>query len=131
MVVGVGIDLVEIDRIQSAVERYGAHFLNRVYTEGEQQVYVPGGTCERLAARFAAKEAVMKALGTGWSGGVSWLEIEVVGMGGRPDIRLHGVAQAVAARLGIARLHLSLTHARDTAGAVVVAETWEPGRRTN
>jgi holo-[acyl-carrier protein] synthase len=123
MVVAVGIDLVEIDRIQHAVEQYGARFMNKVFTEVEQQTYVPGGSCERLAARFAAKEAVMKALGTGWACGVTWLDIEVATNGGRPYILLHGEAQSVAQRLGIQRMHISLTHTQDTAAAVAVGDT--------
>lgn len=123
MILGVGIDLVEIQRIQSAVERYGDRFLHKVFTAGELEVYAPGGSFARLAARFAAKEAIMKVLGTGWAQGVTWRDIEVVSTGGRPYIRLYGETCAIAKQKGIATLHLSLTHAMDTAAAVVVADS--------
>jgi holo-[acyl-carrier protein] synthase len=123
MILGVGIDLVEIHRIQDAVERYGERFLQKMFTRRELEVYAPGGPCARLAARFAAKEAVMKVLGTGWAQGVTWRDIEVVSTGGRPYILLHGVTCAMAKKAGIATLHLSLTHSMDTAGAVVVADS--------
>ncbi|HHT26987.1 MAG TPA: holo-ACP synthase [Firmicutes bacterium] len=123
MILGVGIDLVDIQRMQNAVARYGDRFLRRVFTSGELAVYSPGGSTERLAARFAAKEAVMKVLGTGWAQGVTWRDIEIVSTGGRPHIRLHGTACAIAKRQGIAALHLSLTHAMEVAAAVVVADS--------
>lgn len=117
----VGIDLIEIDRIGRTLERYGQRFLDRVYTPREQAY------CRRrapqLASRFAAKEAVMKLLGTGVRG-VAWREVEVVRERGRaPEIMLHGRAQARATRLGIVRIALSLSHSRDLAIASCVGET--------
>jgi holo-[acyl-carrier protein] synthase len=124
MIIGSGIDLTEIRRIQKAVDRYGNRFLNRVYTAGEQ-AYCLGKrkSAESLAARFAAKEAAAKALGTGISHGVHWLEIEVVREpGGRPTLRFHGRAAQIAARLGVAHAALSITHTNDLAMASVVLE---------
>jgi holo-[acyl-carrier protein] synthase len=126
VIVGIGVDLAEVDRIRDALERphTGERFRERVFTAGEQAY------CERrrrkyesYAARFAAKEATMKALGRGWGRDVGWTEIEVVReRGGRPEIRLHGRTAAYAAALGVRRLSLALTHTADTAMAEVVAE---------
>src|SRR5580698_6288984 len=124
MIVGSGIDLVEIGRIQHSVDRFGARFLDRVFTRAEQ-AYCAGKrmSAESFAARFAAKEAAAKALGTGISRGVSWLELEVVREpSGRPTLQLSGRAAAIAAQLGVARVSLSLTHSRDLSLAVVVME---------
>ena len=124
MIIGSGIDLTEVARIQKAVERYGARFLDRVFTAGEQAYCLPRRTgAESLAARFAAKEAAAKALGTGISHGVTWSEIEVVREpGGKPCLRFHGRAAEIATRMGVARAALSLTHTRDLAIASVVIE---------
>lgn len=127
MIIAIGNDLAEVDRIRTALERphTGARFRDRVYTPNEQEY------CERrrvakyqsYAARFAAKEATMKALGRGWGRYVGWLDIEVVRpRGSRPQIVLHGKAKAYAATLGIVRFHLALTHTAALAEAVVVAE---------
>jgi holo-[acyl-carrier protein] synthase len=127
MIIAVGNDLAEVDRIRAALEdpRTGARFRDRVFTAGEQEY------CERrrvvryqsYAARFAAKEATMKALGRGWGRYVGWLDIEVVRpRGSRPQIILSGKAKEYADSLGIARLHLALTHTAALAEAVVVAE---------
>ena len=126
MIVGIGVDLAEVDRIRDALERSdtGKRFLERVFTAGERAY------CERrrrkyesYAARFAAKEATMKALGRGWGRVVGWTDIEVVReRGSRPTIRLHGKAAAYAESLGIRRFHLALTHTAETAMAEVVAE---------
>ena len=125
MVIGLGTDLVEVTRIERSVERFGKHFLERVYTAGEI-AYCQArkkGCTESLAARFAAKEAGAKALGTGISRGVGWQELEVTRQPGQaPALRLHGRAAERAAELGIGRLSLSLTHTRGLAMAVVVAE---------
>lgn len=126
MVVGIGTDLIEIARIERSVERFGASFLARVYTPGEIAYCQrrQKTAAESFAARFAAKEAGAKALGTGISRGVSWREFEVVrAPGQRPELVLHGRAAEIAAGLGITRLNLSLTHSRDVALAVVVAES--------
>jgi holo-[acyl-carrier protein] synthase len=124
MVIGTGIDLVEIGRIQQSMDRYGQRFLNRVYTSAEQAYCKRKRKAgESFAARFAAKEAAAKALGTGISYGVNWLEIEVVREPGqRPTIQYHGRAAEIAARLGVAHAALSLTHTADLAMASVVLE---------
>jgi holo-[acyl-carrier protein] synthase len=124
MIVGSGIDLIEIGRIQRSVERYGPRFLNRVYTAAEQAYCLrKRQAAESLAARFAAKEAGAKALGTGISHGVNWLEIEVVREpGGRPTLRFHGRAAQIAARMGVSRAALSITHTATLAMASVVLE---------
>lgn len=124
MIIGSGIDLVEIERIQHSVDRYGQRFLNRVYTGAEQAYCLrKKKAAESLAARFAAKEAGAKALGTGISYGVNWLEIEVIREpSGRPTIQFHGRAAEIAARLGVAHAALSITHTADLAMASVVLE---------
>lgn len=124
MIVGTGIDLIEIERIQHSVERFGERFLNRVYTAGEQEYCLRKRfAAESFAARFAAKEAGAKALGTGISLGVSWLEIEVVREPtGRPTLRFLGRAAERAARMGVARTSVSLTHDNHLAMASVVLE---------
>ncbi|MFN0073079.1 MAG: holo-ACP synthase [Chloroflexota bacterium] len=111
----VGLDLVEIDRIAKILERHGARFLGRVFTQREIQD--SQGRAESLAARFAAKEAVMKALGTG---AMDFREIEVDrDPGERPQVRLQGRALARAQRMGVTGIALSLTHSRSTAAASV------------
>lgn len=124
MIVGIGTDLIEVERIEASLRRFGEQFLQRVYTAGEIAYCTARKTAaESLAARFAAKEAGAKALGTGISRGVGWRELEVHRLPGRaPELRLHGRAAEIAASLGIAHLTLSLTHTRGLAMAVVVAE---------
>jgi holo-[acyl-carrier protein] synthase len=124
MIVGSGIDLAEIARIQQSIDRYGDRFLNRVFTAAEQAYCLrKRNSAESFAARFAAKEAAAKALGTGISQGVSWLEIEVVReRGGRPTLKLYGRAAQFADRLGVAHMALSITHTADLAMASVVLE---------
>jgi holo-[acyl-carrier protein] synthase len=124
MIVGSGIDLVEIGRIQQSMDRYGSRFLDRVYTGAEQAYCLrKRKAAESFAARFAAKEAGAKALGTGIRNGVNWLEIEVVReAGGRPAIQFHGRAAQVAARLGVTHAALSITHSTALAMASVVLE---------
>ena len=124
MIVGSGIDLAEIARIQHSVERYGQRFLDRVYTASEQAYCLrKRNSAESLAARFAAKEAGAKALGTGISYGVNWLEIEVVREpSGRPTLKFHGRAAEFAAHLGAVRAALSITHTGTLAMASVVLE---------
>jgi holo-[acyl-carrier protein] synthase len=125
MILGLGTDMIEISRIEHSLERFGDNFLHRVYTPGEiaycrRKVKTSG---ESFAARFAAKEAGAKALGTGISRGVSWREFEVTRLPGRrPELVLHGRAAEIAASLGITRLSLTLSHSRDLAIAVVAAE---------
>jgi holo-[acyl-carrier protein] synthase len=124
MIVGSGIDMVEIGRIQQSMDRHGRRFLDRVYTAAEQAYCLrKRNSAESFAARFAAKEAGAKSLGTGISYGVSWLEIEVVREpSGRPTLRFHGRAAQIANRLGVANAALSITHTADLAMASVVIE---------
>ena len=124
MIIGSGIDLVEIRRIKHAIDRYGSRFLNRVYTGAEQAYCLrKRNSAESFAARFAAKEAGAKALGTGISYGVNWLEFEVVrAPSGRPSLKFHGRAAEIAARIGFSSVALSLTHTAELASASVVLE---------
>lgn len=124
MIIGTGIDIAEVPRIRAAIGRFGARFLARIYTEGEiRYCQSKANREERFAARFAAKEAAMKALGTGWSHGVRWRDCEVARMpGGRPTLKFHGQAGEIAARLGVQNVSLSLTHTADQAMAQVILE---------
>src|SRR6266480_3226757 len=125
MIVGTGIDIAEVHRIGEAMERFGARFLHRVFTEGERRYCdSKANRVERYAARFAAKEAAMKALGTGWSRGVRWRDIEICRqLGSRPTIRFHGKAAEFAARLNTKNVALSLSHTREQAIASVILES--------
>lgn len=124
MIVAIGIDLVEISRIEKVFARRGDRFRARVFTEGEISY------CERrasklasYAARFAAKEAVMKALGTGWSEGVGWMDVEVIsGQSGAPTLQLYGRAFERMREIGAKKAHLSLTHSGNLAIAEVLLE---------
>jgi holo-[acyl-carrier protein] synthase len=124
MILGTGVDIAEVPRIRETIERFGDRFLHRIFTEGEIRY------CERkarrfesYAARFAAKEAGMKALGTGWSRGVRWRDIEVVRpKGRRPTIQFHGEAAAIAEKLGTKNIALSITHTSEEALAHVILE---------
>ena len=124
MVIGIGTDVIEIARIAQSIDRFGDRFLDRVFTPREiAYCRRKKNAAESFAARFAAKEAGAKALGTGISQGVSWLELEVNReSGGRPTLQLTGRAAQRAGRLGIAGISLSLTHGKDIALAVVVME---------
>jgi holo-[acyl-carrier protein] synthase len=124
MVIGIGTDVIEIARIAQSIDRFGDRFLDRVFTSREiAYCRRKKNAAESFAARFAAKEAGAKALGTGISQGVSWLELEVNReSGGRPTLQLTGRAAQRAGRLGIAGISLSLTHGKDIALAVVVME---------
>ena len=124
MIIGSGIDMVEIRRIQHAIDRYGQRFLDRVFT-ADEQAYCKRkrNSAESFAARFASKEAGAKALGTGISYGVSWLEIEVVREpSGRPSLRFYGRAAQIASGMGVARAALSITHTAALASASVILE---------
>jgi holo-[acyl-carrier protein] synthase len=124
LIIGMGVDIAEVDRIKAAIERHGETFLRRVYTAGERE-YCEGfrNKYERYAGRFAAKEAAMKALGTGWRRGVRWVDFEVVReLGGRPTIRLDGEAKKIAGELGVKRIALSITHTAEQALAQVIFE---------
>ncbi|MFP5234125.1 MAG: holo-ACP synthase [Acidobacteriota bacterium] len=125
MIIGLGSDLVEIERIAQAVARFGDAFLERVFTPSEIAYCrrKKRNAAESLAARFAAKEAGAKALGTGISRGVSWRELEVRRPPGqRPELHLSGRAAEIAAQLGVRRISLTLAHSRGMAIAMVVAE---------
>jgi holo-[acyl-carrier protein] synthase len=125
-IVSLGLDLTQIGRLAEAEARRGERFLGRLFTPAERAY------CERRAARrhvhyagrFAVKEAVMKALGTGWTRGVRWIDIEVVrAPGGPPELVLHGATAAIAEARGIDRWHVTITHDAGLAAAVVVAES--------
>ncbi len=124
MILGTGVDIAEVPRIRESIERYGERFLRRIYTDGEIKYCESKATrFESYAARFAAKEAGMKALGTGWNQGVRWRDIEVVRpKGQRPTIQFHGQAAAIAERLGTKNIALSLTHTSEEALAHVILE---------
>src|SRR6266550_6177463 len=124
MIVGTGIDIAEVPRIAESIQRFGQRFLNRIFTEGEiQYCDSKANRVERYAARFAAKEAAMKALGTGWNHGVRWRDIEVSRQpGGRPTISFHGKAAEFASRIGAVHVALSLSHTADQAIAQVILE---------
>ena len=124
MLIGTGVDLIEVERIARSIERYGERFLRRVYTDHEI-AYCRGrrGSAESFAARFAAKEAGAKALGTGISRGVTWNEFQVArNPGGRPVLELRGRAALLAKELGVHAIALSLTHTGSLAMATVVME---------
>ena len=125
MIVGIGTDLVEIERIERSIARFGERFLERVFTSGEQAYCLrKKNAAESFAARFAAKEAGAKALGTGISRGLGWLELEVTRAAGeRPMLVLSGRAEERARMLGIGKVSLSLTHTRGLAMATVVMES--------
>jgi holo-[acyl-carrier protein] synthase len=123
-ILGIGLDLEEVPRIREAIERHGERFLARVYTDRER-AYVENkaNRYERYAARFAAKEAGMKALGTGWDRGVRWRDVEVVNDAhGRPRLEFHGRAREHADAQHCGAIHLSLSHSRGHAVAQVVLE---------
>jgi holo-[acyl-carrier protein] synthase len=125
MVLGLGTDIIEIARIEHSLSRFGDAFLRRIYTPAEIAYcrHKNKTAAESFAARFAAKEAAAKALGTGISRGVAWRELEVLRLPGqRPTLHLSGRAAEIAARLGVRHLALSLSHTRELALAVVVAE---------
>ncbi len=124
MIVGTGIDLAEVPRIRAAMERFGDRFVNRVFTLAEiAYVERKANRDQRYAARFAAKEAGMKAIGTGWRRGVRWRDFEVSNLpSGRPVLVLHGVAARFAEKLGVRSIALSMTHTAETAMAQVILE---------
>ena len=128
MLVGTGIDLTEIPRIQKSIARFGNRFLDRIFTPREKAYCLrKRNAAESFAARFAAKEAAAKALGTGISYGVTWLEIEVTREpSGRPGLKFHGRAEQIASRLGVTNAALSLTHTGILAMASVSLEGPQP-----
>jgi len=125
VIVGLGVDMEEITRVGEAITRHGSHFLERVFTAAEiAYCERHRDSVERYAGRFAAKEATMKALGTGWSKGVRWIDIEVTRPpGSRPTIILHGAARERAERMGMRQISLSITHTGNLAFAEVIFES--------
>lgn len=125
MIVGTGIDIAEVDRIARTIERYGRRFLERVFTADEiRYCESKANKAERYAGRFAAKEAGMKAIGTGWNRGVRWQDVEVQrAPGSRPMIAFHNTAGEFFRKLGATRAHLSITHTKDSAMAQVILES--------
>lgn len=124
MIVGMGVDIAEVPRVQAAIERYGARFLKRLFTDAEiRYCESKANKYERFAARFAAKEAALKAIGTGWKRGVTWLDVEVVRLpSGRPTITFRGKAAEFAQGLGMRNASVSLSHTEQMAIAQVVLE---------
>lgn len=124
MIVGIGVDIVEIERFREVLQRQQERFVRRVFTEGEQEYCrAHRDAVPHFAARFAAKEALFKALGTGWAKGVSWRDAEVVREAMKaPVLALHGQAEKLSMTLGARATHLSLSHSRGFAVAVVVIE---------
>ncbi len=126
-IVSHGIDLVDFPRIESMIERHGARFLNRVFTQREQSdAEAAYNRIEKLAGRFAAKEAVMKLLGTGWRGKIAWTDIEIVNSAmGQPVVEISGEVRRIAEASGIGRITMSITHTANFAIASAVALTDE------
>jgi holo-[acyl-carrier protein] synthase len=124
MILGIGSDLAQVERIRKSIAQFGDRFLNRVYTERERAyASSKANSAERYAARFAAKEAGMKAIGTGWRNGIRWKDFEVINeISGQPTLRLSGVALEISATMGVERISISLTHTAETAFAVVILE---------
>lgn len=123
MILGIGIDLIEVDRVGKSAERFGDRFLRRIYHPRELE-QTRGDRVQYLAARFAVKEALFKALGTGWAAGIRWVDVEVENLpSGQPVLKLHGEAAARAETIGAGRMHVSITHTAGYAAAVVVLES--------
>ena len=124
MIVGLGVDIAEVDRIREAINRHGQRFLDRVFTPAEiSYCNRHRNSAERFAGRFAAKEAAMKALGTGWSNGVRWVDLEVTRLpSGKPTLALHGAARRIGETIGVRHASLSITHSGNTAFAQVIFE---------
>ncbi len=125
MILGMGTDLADVTRIQRSLDTYGARFRDRIYTAAEQEHCLrKNSAAESFAVRFAAKEAAMKAIGTGMSGGVRWKDFEVINeASGKPSLVFHGVALERANAMGVKNVVISLTHTAALAFAVVVLES--------
>lgn len=124
MIKGIGVDSIELERIERVYRTYGERFLDRIYAP-EEQAYALRykDPIPRLAARFAAKEACMKALGTGWNDGVRWRDIVVVNTKfGKPEMKMHGRAREYFERLAAGHVHVSITHSRKEATVIVIFE---------
>lgn len=124
MIIGVGVDVVEIERLRRVLESQGERFLRRVFTQNERDYCeARRDSAPHYAVRFAAKEAALKALGTGWSMGIRWQDVEVMRKEpGAPSLVLHGQAERRCLELGGTRVHVSLSHSRRSAVALVVLE---------
>ncbi len=125
-----GIDLVDFPRIEDMVKRHGERFLDRVFTATEQKYANDNKNgIEKLAGRFAAKEAVMKLIGTGWRGKIAWTDIEVINnKAGQPEVKLTGEVRKIADKLGVTKISISITHAANFAIASAVALAESDGR---
>jgi len=120
-ILGVGVDLVEVDRIERSLERFGERFLRRIFTEDERKVAMGRrNISEYLALRFAAKEAVMKALGYGWTSGIHWRDIECVNDGSSPKINLYGRAREIAEGMNYLNLMTTTSHTENYAVCYVI-----------
>ncbi len=121
--IGIGTDIIEVARIGEMIEKHDELFLRRVYTPLEIE-YCGGrkSALQHYAGRWAAKEAALKALGTGWSRGIKWTDMEVSNlMGGKPELRIHGVASDIAEEMGIQEMQISISHCQSYAVAYVIA----------
>lgn len=122
-ILGMGLDVVELARLEGILERRGDRFVDRYCRSGEVKRRLGAPGLQHLGGLFAAKEAVLKALGTGWAQGLTLRQVEVVaGAGGRPEVRLHDAARVRADALGVAAVHVSITHERSLAAAVALLE---------
>lgn len=139
MILGTGLDLAEVGRIRAAIERYGRRFVERIFTPAEiAYVERKVNRFERYAGRFAAKEAGMKAIGTGWRRGVRWRDFEVANLpSGKPTLLLHGEAARISEQMGVTSISVSITHTAQVGVAFVILESDEksrssvPGRQTH
>jgi holo-[acyl-carrier protein] synthase len=126
-IIGIGTDIVECLRIAQMIERHGELFISRVYTPHEIQYCQSRKLAtQHFAGRWAAKEAVLKAIGTGWRRGISWRDVEICNeAGGQPTVQLHGGAREIGDRLGIVDMMISISHCRSHATALAVAQGGE------
>ena len=125
MIIGIGIDVIQNERIAQSIERFGDRFLKRIFTEGETAYCKACARPEiHYAARWAAKEAAFKALGTGWATGVGWKDVDVHRLpSGQPELHFHGEALTRATALGAGRFFVSLTHDHTVSAAIVILES--------
>jgi holo-[acyl-carrier protein] synthase len=127
-IVGHGIDIIQTDRIRQSVSEHGERFLERVYTPAEREYCARNKKryYEHLAGRFAAKEAVLKVLGTGWRGGIAWTDVEIINEpSGQPRVKLSGECLRIAAQLGIVHWHVSISHIDTHATASAIGSRGE------
>lgn len=122
-IIGIGTDIIEVDRIENMIEKHGDLFIERVYTPAEIE-YCAGrkAATQHYAGRWAAKEAVLKAMGTGWAQGIQWTDIEVANeMGGKPNIRLAGTARELCEKMRVSEMMISISHCKSHATAYALA----------